>query len=237
MSLKRHHINIRQRGETQFHLWRLTEEEDSRLRDNSLPIKEDGMFLMQLMLSERHNPDRLTLPKAFLALEHLFGETSHLFDDWKGSFSFPLLLAVKTAGQFFYLLRVYDHRGSLQFPLYRILENGVDGYDIHAYREPLEIEFSREEINEFICYFYGYLVGVAEIINELPKKSFLKRIDSNHILYGCQDGTFFEEQIDSEEDYKAAIQTFEETYGTSVQEEQVENLRSLLQRITGEGME
>lgn len=116
----RKHINLKRR-ETKFHLWRITEEEYRDLRGNSLPIKEDGFFLIELSLSERHNPDRLTLPKAFLTLEYLFGKTSDFFDDWKGSFTFPLLLLVqKSKAQFFYMLRIYDHRGTIYYPLYRI---------------------------------------------------------------------------------------------------------------------
>ena len=237
MDKERYHLDL-QRGEQQFCLWRLTDEEYKQLRSNSLPIKEDGLFLIQLMLFERHRLDRLTLPKAFVTLEHLFGSTSDLFDDWKGSFSFPLLLVVqKPAGQFFYLLQTYDLRGSLQFSLYRVLENGTAEYDINRIQEPFELEFSREEINEFISYFYGYLIGAAEIACMLLRQPFMNRIDSNHILYGYRNEVFFEEQIDSEEDYKAAIQAFEETYRTAVENEQAVKVRVLLQQITGKRRE
>jgi len=119
--MNRKHIDIKW-IEIQFHLWRLTDEEYRQLRSSSLPIKDDGFSLLELMLYERYKPNRLTLPKAFLTLEHLFGKTSNFFDDWKGSFSFPLLLLVqKPLEHFFYLMKIYDHRGSLCYPLYRIL--------------------------------------------------------------------------------------------------------------------
>lgn len=193
--------------------------------------------MIQLMLSERYNPDRLSLPKAFLTLEHLFGKTSDWFDKWKCSFSFPLLLVLKkSAGQFYYLLRVEDYRGSLEFRLYRFLENGVDGYDVNIYREPFELEFSRAEINQFICYLYGYLIGAAKVVCVLPLRPFLKCIDSNHILYGYRDGKLFEEQIDLEEDYETAIRTFEKNYETPLIQERVKDLRSLLHKVTGESL-
>lgn len=236
MEKERYYLEFKQ-GEIQFHLWRLAEEEYRQFRDHSLPLKEDRMFMIQLMLSERYNPDRLSLPKVFLTLEHLFGKTSDWFDKWKCSFSFPLLLVLKkSAGQFYYLLRVEDYRGSLEFRLYRFLENGVDGYDVNIYREPFELEFSREEINQFICYLYGYLIGAAKVICVLPLRPFLKCIDSNHILYGYRDGKLFEEQIDSEEDYEAAIRTFEKNYETPLTEERVKDLRSLLHKVTGESL-
>ncbi len=232
--MNRKHIDIKW-SEIQFHLWRLTESEYSQLRSSSLPIKEDGLSLMEFMLYERYNPNRLTLPKAFLTLEHVFGKTSDFFDDWKGSFSFPLLLLVqKPVGQFFYLMRIHDHRGSLYYLLYRLLENGVGDYDVNVYHEPEELEFSRGEINDFISYLYRYLVSISKKICQPPIQPFLKHIDSNHILYGYRNGEFFEEQIDSESEYKAAIQAFEETYGSVVIEEQSGNLKSLLQQITGD---
>lgn len=229
----RKYINLKRR-ETKFHLWRITEEEYRELHENSLPIKEDGFFLIQLSLSERHDPDRLTLPKAFLTLEYLFGKTSDFFDDWKGSFTFPLLLLVqKSTAQFFYMLRIYDHRGTIYYPVYRILENGAEGYDLNVYHEPFENEFSRQEINEFISHLHGYLVGVSTWVCQPPSQPFFKRIDSNHILYGYRNGEFFEEQIDSEEEYKAAIQTLEEICGSKDVEKQSRNLKLLLQQITG----
>lgn len=224
-----------ERCETQFRLWRLSEEEYHQLRQHSLPIKEDGFFLLQLFLSERQNPNRLTLPKAFLTLEHLLGQSSDFLDNWKGSFNFPLLLVLKKpAGQFFYLFRVHDHRGSLCFPLYRILENGVSGYDLNICREPFELEFSRKEINEFLCYFYGYLSGSAEAVSRLPRLPFLKRVESDLILYGYKEGDFFEEQMNSEGEYRAAIQRFEEVYGSLEIEEKSRDIQPLLKQIVGE---
>lgn len=236
MEKERYYLKLKQ-GKLQFHLWRLAESEYRQFRVHSLPIKEDKMLMIQLMLSERDNPNRLSLPKAFLTLEHLFGKTSDCFDKWKCSFTFPLLLVLKkSVGQFYYLLRIGDYRGSLEFRLYRFLENEVNGYDVNIYREPFELEFSRGEIQQFICYFYGYLTGVAQSICMLPLLPFLKCIGSNRILYGYQDGKLFEEQIDSEQDYETAIRTFDKNYETPLTEERVNDLRSLLHEVTGESL-
>jgi len=89
--------------------------------------------------------------------------------------------------------------------LYRVLENGIDDYNINVYREPFELEFSREEINQFICYFQGYLNGFFETIDQSSLSPFLKYIDSNLILYGYREGNLFEEDFESEEDYQQAI--------------------------------
>lgn len=230
----RNHITLQQ-NQSKFDLWRLNNEEYHKLRAHSLPIKEDLMFLLQLFISEAHDPNRLTLPLAFVTLEHLFGKTSNWFDDWKGSFSFPLLLVVKKSqGNFTYILRVYDHRGSLSFSFYRVLENGANGYDTDIYREPFELEFSREEINQFISYFYGYLIGCSTWVSKLQKQSFIKKIDSNHILYGYQDGEFFEKQIESVETYRETIERFEQNHYSVIEETQSQEIQDLLNTITDE---
>jgi hypothetical protein len=43
---------------------------------------------------------------------------------------------------------------------------------------------------------------------------FIRLIRASHILYGYRDGEFFEEQMDSPEEYEAAIQAFDEVYSS-----------------------
>ncbi len=100
---ERHKVEL-QSNNTKYQLWRLDDSEYSKLRQNSLPIKDDYMFYIQLSLSERESKDKLNLAKSFIALTWLFGDSSDLYDDWKGSFSFPVLLVVqKKVGNFFLL--------------------------------------------------------------------------------------------------------------------------------------
>lgn len=232
MSESRHYLNLKQE-ETNFHLWGLKEFEYHLLRESSLPITENLLFLFNLYLSERDDPERLTLPKAFVTLEHLFGQTMSFFDEWKGSFAFPILVELnKENGQFYYILKVFDHRGTLSFTWYRIVETGIDDYDINIYRDPFELEFSQEEMNKFLSYFYGYLIGSSRILKKVPPSPFLKKVNSNLIIYGYRDGEFFEEEFESNEDYQQAIQDFEEVYGNNLLENQSLEVQSLLQKIT-----
>ncbi len=232
--VERRYLELK-RGNIQFQFWRLTEDEFRLVRSTSLPIKDDNWLLFNLMLSERNNPDRLTLPKALLTLEHFFGDSSDWFDESKSSFSFPLLLARrKQIEQFYYLLRIEDHRGSLEFRFYCVLENGADGYDTNTQREPFGAKFSREEINQFIYYLYGFLAGAAERICKLPVQPFLRHVGANLILYGYRDGAFFEEQFELPEQYEATIREFETAYGFLKQEKQVRKIKALIRSIVNE---
>jgi hypothetical protein len=232
-TLSRHHVEFEQDG-IQFDLWRITLEEYHQLRSNSLPIQDKSGFALKLAMREFYELDHLKLPQSFLTLEHLFGETSDWFDDWKGSFSFPLLLVLqKHEEKFFYLLKICDHQGSLCFDLYRILKYGINGYKIDVYQPPFEAEFSSGEIHEFLTYLYGYMLGVSKWVCKVPPSPFLKHIDSNNIIYGFCDGKLFEEQIESEEEYKQAIEKFERTYGSIAAEKESSDIKSLLKRVTG----
>ncbi|KAB8315663.1 hypothetical protein SD81_030330 [Tolypothrix campylonemoides VB511288] len=222
---ERNKIDLHSRG-INYHLWSLDTTEYKNLRSNSLPIADDYSFYIELYLFEREKEDRLNLAELFVTLEWLFGESSDFFDDWKGSFCFPILLVVKKAiGDFFYLMRIYDHRGTVYFSIYRILENGRDDYDTDKLREPFALEFSRQEINYFFSFLYGYITGYFQSLKQnLIVQPFLKKVDSNLIVYGYKDGEYFEKQYDSPETYQAAIQSFEEIYGSCLRRTDVNTI-------------
>ncbi len=97
------------------------------------------------------------------------------------------------------------------------IENSIEGYDTQRAREPFELEFSRQEINYFFSYFHGYISGCFKVANMMiPTQTFLKRINSNLILFGCRDGAYFEEQHETPETFYASINLFYENYENTV---------------------
>ncbi|GAA6621265.1 hypothetical protein [Scytonema sp. NUACC26] len=219
-----------------YQLWRLDRSEYEKLRDNSLPIADDFRFYLELYLSDRKRDDRLNLAETFVILEWIFGESSSLFDDWKGSFCFPVLLVVKKEiGRLYYLINLYDRRGSVYFSLYRIIENSIYGYETQRLREPFELEFSRQEINCFLNYFYSYITEYFQTMKDIiSPQNFVKKIDSNLILYGYKNGEYFEDQYDSGDSYQEAIRIFEEVDGILLKKADVD---AILQEITSESIE
>ncbi|MBD2739917.1 hypothetical protein H6H03_39860 [Nostoc paludosum FACHB-159] len=215
-----------------YQFWRLDDYEYAKLRKNSIPIKEDYTLYKQLYSPYRRDKDKLSLGKSFVILTWLLGESSDYYDDWKGSFYFPLLLVIKKErGDLFYLLKIYDHRGSLDFGLYKISDNELKDHKNDILHDPFDSEFSRQEINSFWSYFYGYMLGLSQsmklFICPLP---FMKMIDSNHIIYGFKDCQFFEEQYNTESEYHAAIQSYKSSIDISTWNSQKMNL--MLQDIT-----
>ncbi|KYC42350.1 hypothetical protein WA1_20485 [Scytonema hofmannii PCC 7110] len=220
-----------------YHMWRIDDLEDNKLRDNSLRIEDpDFWFYHSLFRSQHGKEDELNLAEFFVVLESIFGESSDYFDKWKGSFSFPLLLVVeKKTGSFFYLMQISDHRGSVYFRLNKIVENGVEDNENNKVYKPFEEEFSRIEINYFLSYFYGYLIGYFEVFKRITlTQPFLNRIDSNLIFYGYKDNDYFEEDCYTPEEYQAGIQSFEGKYSKVLKQK---NVNTLLQNIMNKSVE
>lgn len=209
---ERNKLDLQSQG-IKYQMWRLEDFEYRKLRQHALPIQDDYQFYMNLYFSHRDGrdgEDSLNLAEFFVTLQSLFGESSDLFDDWKGSFCFPVLLLLeKEVGNFFYLMNISDQRGSVYFSLYRILENGVDGYDNKVLREPFELEFSRQEINHFLNHLYSYLTGYSKTSRLISTpQSFVKKVDSNLIIYGYLYNNFFEEEYNTQEQFQTAMKSY-----------------------------
>ena len=124
---------------------------------------------------------------------------------------------------------IADHRGTVYYRMYRILENNIDGYDTQRTRKPFELEFSQQEINYFLSYFHGYISGCFKVANlMITIQPFLKIINSNLILYGCRDGAYFEEQHETPETFHASIKLFYENYDNTVD---VQDVTKLIKQI------
>lgn len=197
--------------ETLCKLIRLTGDDYRRLRRSSIPIKEDASFYFALMYRLRRQDGKLSLAQIYTALTSLFGESSELYDDYRGSFAFPLFLHLHKEGQSYpYLLRINDHKGSIEFNLYRVFDPNDRRHDRSVYHEPFEDEFGREEINYFISYLYGFLKGYFRVVGEREARFFFRTVPAIWAIYGWKNGQFFEEQYDSEEAYHAAIHELEQ---------------------------
>jgi hypothetical protein len=227
---ERRMIDMQSKG-IKYYLWRIDDAEENKLRESSIQIEDpDFQFYHSLFRFPRGTEDELNLAEFFVVLESIFGESSDWFDKWKGSFSFPLLLVVeKETGKFFYLMTISDHRGFVYFRLYKIVEDGINFDENSRIHKPFEDEFSREEINYFFSFFYGFLIGYFGVYKQFNfPQPFLKTIDSSLIFYGYKDNDYFEVDCNTSEEYEAGIQSFEDKYGNV---SKPKNVNALLQNI------
>jgi len=202
---ERHALVLDPKGKV-YKLKRLGDEEFLHFRRRGLAIREADWFPLMIYLTLHREKERLGLAEAYLALTQLAGPSGRCFDDSKSSFSFPFLLeGPRIPANRPYLLEVRDYRGSLEFPVRKVVDADdprlLDGL-IHA---PFADEFSDEENEELVTFLSGYLMGFWNAIRHRVHDPFLKRVDSNLILYGCCDGACFAEQHDSWDHYEAAL--------------------------------
>lgn len=216
-----------------YELWRLDDTEYRLLQPNSIYIKNNFTLYQELYLSETDNKANLNLSQLFITLTRLFGNSSNLFDSYKGSFIFPILLIVKkSTGNFFYLMQIFDSRGWFDYNTYKLFENEADAYNNKMPVQAFDSEFSRQEIKDFLTYFYIYLIQLFNNAKSVAlSEPFIRMIDSNFILYGYYNNEYFEEGYDDEESYQQAIQRFR-SVGLHAFEPQ--NINSLLQTIISE---
>jgi hypothetical protein len=221
-----------------FTLYRLSDEEYSQLGDRSFPIQFDELFMFDIALDRANTSEELTLPKALVILEHKFGASSSRLDKWKQAFSFPLLLAIeKPNGTFYYLLRITDRRGSIDFDLFRIIDDlKYVGKNLTFSSQPLDDELSQTEIENVISYLWGFLEGFASHLDrwESEIKPFFRHIDSSHVIYGYWDGKFVEEEIEDPDEYEAVVRDLKAKYGKPKLSatERVASVQELIQAIS-----
>jgi hypothetical protein len=144
----------------------------------SIPIFEDGCFIMQMQrtLAAANRP--LDFPRIYLALKRRFGPSSQLLDEWKEAFSFPFLLQCESDHRMIqYILTIASFRSSLEFR-FRRQWLGMEHLDRAVIRHPFKKEFSRGEMNDCAGYFLGWRCCARTFW------IFWKR-DSNISLTGC----------------------------------------------------
>ncbi|QTA89027.1 hypothetical protein [Desulfonema magnum] len=190
--------------ENVYKLIRLSDEQYYQLRKNSVPIFEDYGHLISLFMDE--DIIYSSFSKMYVSLKALFGESGKYYDDWKGSFSFPFLIHFyKGEEEFGYLINLMNIRSSMEFNLVKLIPADDDRFDRSVLHNPFE-EFPREEINYFINYFVGFLTGFFKTTADQYDECFFKTAESNLILFGYNDGDFFDDQYDNEEEFREAIQ-------------------------------
>lgn len=194
-----------------YQLLRLPDGEFIDLLRSSLTIEEDLGFLMRFHLLLQETQQALNFAEVYAVLRDLTGESGRHFDPYKGAFSFPFALDVCKGGQSFpYLLEVHICRDSLYFPIRRIVGPDDPRLGEHRIHQPFAAEFSLEEMNELIAYFYGYLCGCWNIVREHCREPFLRSVSAGGLLFGFCNGRYFEEEHLSVEAYEAARQRYEE---------------------------
>ena len=185
-------------------LYRLDDEQYYFLSQNSFFVRAN-MYI--LMLAEKHfqkQNQTLNLPKLYAILTELAGKSSKLHHKSKSSFCFPFLIKIEKKDKELnnYLLILSDWGGYFDFRFKRLIgeDKKYANVEQDVTMEPFEDEFSAEEIDYFVFYFYRCLVCYFEKVYQANHENFFKYVDRYLILYGYTDGEFWEKHYE-EYDY------------------------------------
>lgn len=219
--MARPHIQLK---DGQWHLWRLADDEFVTLGHHSLPMVQNFELLTQL--------GRLQLGQALTLLERSYGPSSPLYDHYRGSFSFPLLLTFEREQRISYLLRCHDYRGVLHFPLYRIEKGEPSVEERSRCHAPAATSCLLPETDEFVIDFYSDLMAQAGHLDSALVTPFYRAIQSDIILYGHDGSQFFEKTCDNWSKFEQARADCEARLGPRRPRSGSDRVESLIDRVT-----
>ena len=172
---------------------KLSNEEFYRLVNSKFaPIFEDYYFLMVLdrVFYEKYD---FSLPEIYTALYSQYGMHNG-YDDYKCSFSYRFRLkVVYEKNIYIYLLSIMDMKGNPPyFTFYRQLgDHEMDKKG--TYQKPIETEFPKEVMQEFMLQFLINLYVKFESIKDTFKKPFFRTVPYINLIYGLKNGVFFQD--------------------------------------------
>ncbi len=195
-----------------YELYRLNDQEYHQLHQMSLSIDVDPIYLMKLEQYFEIKKEKLNLAQINVILTVIAGETRKYYDDWKSSFCFPFALKIENNSRILdnYMLTLCDWRGHLDFQFQRLVSDTEisQGMKRDIIKSPFPEELSEDDIKDLILYLHTYFINYFEknIKEKIDLENFFKSIDSNLILYGYQDGEFWQENYTEEGEYMQKIE-------------------------------
>ncbi len=203
-SIKNNSIDLRLKSAS-YQVTRLNDQQYVKLRKNSLSIAQDYSFLMYL--SSNKNLIYHSFSRMYAALKSLFSESGNCYDDWKGSFSFPFLICFDKGSQTFdYLMNVHNLRSGIEFSLRKLVKFDNTNYDKMLIHKPFP-DFTKEQMNVFLICFVGHLTDFFEAnLHGNYDSFFYKTAHSNLIIFGHQNGAFFDYQFDEPDKFEAKLE-------------------------------
>lgn len=184
-------------------LTRISDQTYRELAQNSLHIATDYGFLFDLAYDE--SLIYSSMSRMYASLSEHFGPSGKMYDDYKGSFSFPFSLSFEHEGQSLtYLLRFFNARTSIEYQLMKVCRQREHGLDTRVLHEAFA-DFTDPQIYFVISFLAGFLSGYFESVERFYEQFFFQSVESNWIVFGFKDGKFFDTQYETEEEFRAAI--------------------------------
>ncbi len=152
----------------------------------------------------------LQLAETFAACSLIFGKRGRIFDDWKGSFSFPLAFEIENSKQSpCVLLNLQNYRSGIDFGLRQVVAANDPRLN-HPYLYGYEaVEFPSSLMTELLFHLIGFIEGFATTCQW--DEPFVLSVQSNAIVYGYSaENKFFNLGFETCEQFHAADRALRE---------------------------
>jgi len=179
-----------------------------RLFQRSVPIVENYEYYMLLHHTLKKEACDSFHARLYASLRSLFGETTNDFDDYKCSFGYTFFLKLNgESRKSEYTLYFTDIKGGMNFlfrKVYATQEECGDKCKRDVLREPLEDDFSKDEMEHLMTWFVFYLLGFMDSFEAYYDEPFARSLDACFAIYGYRDGSFFVDSYDDNEIFSSA---------------------------------
>lgn len=192
-------------------LRKLTWSKWRKIHDDYIPIFQDWDFVW-FLTSDYYEKFNLNHAKMYMSLFGLFGP-HNAYDDYKCSYQYKLLIDVKRGNKkFTHALMLMDIKGNMPyFDYYRPLQKGEE----HGIYHPTNDEqLSQEDLRYCTIHILGYIKRFFDARQPSFNQPFFRINLAGYVIYGFQDGEFFEthysysEEGDSEK-FEAEIEKYQ----------------------------
>ncbi len=109
-----------------------------------------------------------------------------------------------------YLLIFTDYKGGVTFNFRKVLltlEDKNHYRDLHLLYDPIENDFSRDEMRIFMIEFMYYVLRFRDYIIDDYKKEFYRALEYCCMIYGFRDSQFFIERYKDSDEFSHAKST------------------------------
>ena len=198
---------------------RISDERYHALRNVAYPIFEQMPAFSYSQRNPYSDETPLNLAEYYAFMRIRFGESGLLYDDWKGIFSFPFEVEVfKDDLCHQYILNVINWRSTVELRFSKVFTDEAK-FDPRVYRQPINDEFSEEEMKFVDGYLYGSLLSARKHHGFYEIPNFIRKIEMQSVILGYHEGRFFEHRYEDNDKFWEVARSQPGLEVTAVREE------------------
>jgi len=198
---------------------RISDERYRELRSVAYPVLEQIPVFSYVRRYNNIDETPLNLAEYYALMRIRFGESGLHFDDWKGIFSFPFEVEVFKNNRIYqYILNVVNWRSAVELRFGKVFA-GEEGFDPDVYKQPINDEFSKDEMKFVDSFLYGILLAYRKRHRFYEVPDFIRKIEMQSVILGYHEGQSFEHRYEDNEKFWEDVRRYPGLKATAIREE------------------